>query len=395
MTSQPKASKGSVGVESFQGRLRLRLPRQLYGGKQKYLTLGIDDTLENQKEAEAKAWQIEKDILAGYFDPTLAKYRQALALVEPVKKPQKALALPELWEKYTEHKANILQSTTILTTYKRIKNHIASFPTKELEDAIAIRDYLLATKSQNTAKRVLTHLSACCDWAYEAKLIADNPFTKMAGKVKVVSSSQREEIDPFTAQERDAIIAAFDSHRHYSYYANFVRFLFMTGCRTGEAVALKWKHISKDCRQITFCESVNTQFKIRKDTKTHKIRKLPCNASLQALLISIKPDNCEPESLVFPSPTGKEIDAGAFLNRAWKGYKNHRGNQIVGIVTQLVQEGKVERYRCLYNTRHTFCSMAMEAGISPTQIAKWVGNSVEVLINHYAGTTGQVQIPEF
>lgn len=28
-----KASKGSVGVESFQERLRLRLPRHLYNGK--------------------------------------------------------------------------------------------------------------------------------------------------------------------------------------------------------------------------------------------------------------------------------------------------------------------------------------------------------------------------
>lgn len=28
--SQQKASKGSVGVESFQDRLRLRLPRQRY-----------------------------------------------------------------------------------------------------------------------------------------------------------------------------------------------------------------------------------------------------------------------------------------------------------------------------------------------------------------------------
>jgi len=75
MSVQKKGSKGSVGVESFQGRLRLRLPRQLYGGKQKYLTLGLDDTLQNRKLASAKAKEIEADIVYERFDLTLSKYR--------------------------------------------------------------------------------------------------------------------------------------------------------------------------------------------------------------------------------------------------------------------------------------------------------------------------------
>jgi hypothetical protein len=80
LAAQRKASKGVVGIESFQGRLRLRLPRQLYGGKQKYLSLGLDDTPANRTIAEAKKKQIESDlakdvIVAGIFDRTLAKYR--------------------------------------------------------------------------------------------------------------------------------------------------------------------------------------------------------------------------------------------------------------------------------------------------------------------------------
>jgi len=63
MQSVSKRSKGSVGIETFQGRLRLRLPRQLYGGKQKYLTLGLDDSPGNRRIAEAKVKQIESDII--------------------------------------------------------------------------------------------------------------------------------------------------------------------------------------------------------------------------------------------------------------------------------------------------------------------------------------------
>jgi hypothetical protein len=59
-----------VGLEAFQGRLRLRLPRQLFGGKQKYLTLGLPDTDVNRNMAEAKAMLIESDIALERFDYT-------------------------------------------------------------------------------------------------------------------------------------------------------------------------------------------------------------------------------------------------------------------------------------------------------------------------------------
>lgn len=70
-----KRGKGSVGVEVLQGRLRLRLPRQLYNGKQKYLTLGLDDSPGDWKIAQAKAKQIESNIAFERFDHTLNKYR--------------------------------------------------------------------------------------------------------------------------------------------------------------------------------------------------------------------------------------------------------------------------------------------------------------------------------
>jgi Arm DNA-binding domain len=74
-SSQPdKLFKGSVGVESFRGRLRLRLPRQLFEGRQKYLALGLTDAGIGRKLAEAKAKLIESDIALERFDYTLAKY---------------------------------------------------------------------------------------------------------------------------------------------------------------------------------------------------------------------------------------------------------------------------------------------------------------------------------
>lgn len=59
-------------------------------------------------------------------------------------------------------------------------------------------------------------------------------------------------IDPFSASERDAIIEAFENHPIHKFSAPFVKFLFMTGCRTGEAIGFKWKHRNSDCSPSDF-----------------------------------------------------------------------------------------------------------------------------------------------
>ncbi|MDX2230721.1 MAG: DUF3596 domain-containing protein [Leptolyngbyaceae cyanobacterium bins.349] len=135
-----KSFKGSVGVETFQGRIRLRLPRQLFGGKQKYLTLGLSDTDVNRRMAEAKAKLIESDIALERFDYTLEKYGKpkapTLTIVEAVKpKPKAELDLAQLWERYKEARAKKVSETTMKLNYARVTGHIQKLPTVALEDA--------------------------------------------------------------------------------------------------------------------------------------------------------------------------------------------------------------------------------------------------------------------
>ena len=395
MQTQDKASRSAVGIESFQGRLRLRLPRRVYGGTQKYLTLGLADTPENRNSAELKARQIEQDILSDNFDSSLAKYKlqKPLTVIETIE-PKQAITLLELWDKYTEYRKPQISETTLKLNYQTIGNHIKKLPFQEVSDASAIRDHLLQNNSAYTTKRIITQLNACCDWAYKSLLITTNSFKGMAESIKVVEEDNQ--IEPFTAAERDAIIQAFEQHPTYCYYSPFVRFLFATGCRTSEAVGLRWKHISDDCSQMTFSEAVVcvSSKKIRKDTKTHKSRQFPCNASLQKLLRSIKPEKADSEALVFPSLKGKEINAHTFNALCWKGTKVH-GKYQEGIVSRLVKEGKVERYRPQFNTRHTFITQCLKAGVSVVEVCEWVGSSPDVIIKHYAGVIRQLQVPEF
>jgi integrase len=67
---------------------------------------------------------------------------------------------------------------------------------------------------------------------------------------------------------------------------------------------------------------------------------------------------------------------------------------IEGIVSRLVREGKVERYRRPYQCRHTFISLCLEGGVDAKDVARWVGNSPEVIYRHYAGNKRNLQVPE-
>lgn len=402
-----KSSKGTVQVKSSHGRLQLVFSHPVVTEdgeiktKRFYFSTGEEDTSLGQKRAGALAATIQRDIDYGEFDASLDKYKPAAALstvtpIAPMPETPPQPGLSDLWEKYAEFKQPQLSQSTYAVDYRRYRNHIKKLPTNDLRNAIAIRDYLLANVTPNTAKRVLTNVNACCDWAMRSQLIEDNPFRNMAGDVYLSKGDVEEaDINPFTAEERDAIIQAFQESQLYGYYASLVQVLFFTGCRPSEAIALQWKHIYE--RFILFEQAITISTKglaLKNGLKTQPQRRFPVNQQLRDILKAMRPEGCDPEAFIFRSKKGGIIDFGDFLNHAWKGYKNRHGKQIDGLVTQLVKQGVVSEYRRPYQCRHTFITLCLEADIDAKDVAKWVGNSPEVIYRHYAGKKRDLQVPE-
>jgi integrase len=388
------AARGTVTIENKQGKWRLRLPRSVAQDSARYISTRLDATESNFKKVQRVAWQIEEDITTATLDITLecyqAEFKPQLTVVTVT--PIKSLDLRELWSKYCEYKKPLVSPTTYIKEFQRkYTHHVESLPTKNLNESVAIRDYVVANLSANSAKKFFTQLSACCKWGNKSGLISLNPFSKMATDIKV-NKQDVDKIDPFSKTEREAIEQAFLEHKTFNCYYPFVRLLFLTGCRTGEAIALRWKHIAKDCSSIIFSESFDSDLNILKDTKTHKIRKFPCNPSLREFLLGHKSEDTKPEDLAFTSTNGNQINNHHFTNRVWRG--GTWGNKTYhGIVTKLVEKGLVERYRPPYNTRHTFITEAIEAEMPIPQVARVVGNSAEVILRNYAGNKLSFEIP--
>jgi integrase len=262
-SKRKKASKGTVVVQVFKERLRLIWS---YLGKRYYLYIGLPDSKINRTVAEQKARQIEGDMATGNFDPTLKKYK--------LESQQKSagISLTEIFNPFMVEKAKVVTPKT-MEKYKATLgylNHYFDNEAAQFIDSVRVEDFAQHLKDQNLSpiqcKRRLEELKACWNWAIEKQLIAiGNPWNDVIKRIQIPPKQMSK---PFTREEIGAIIQAFRSDRYYHYYADYVEFLLGTGCRTGEAIGLRWKHLCDDCSTVWIGEIITRRVRADSSRKS-------------------------------------------------------------------------------------------------------------------------------
>lgn len=350
-------NKRIVQVGADKGWLRLRWT---YQGKRYALTLGLPDSNVNKTVAQQKAHQIELDIASGHFDPSLKRYKpqyQRLAQISAV----------NLFRLFAEEKAKQVYQRS-LEKYQATINYLAEyFQDKPAQISESTAEDFVKWLSDHHGQLVLKEriglLKACWEWGQKKGLVVINPWVGLAQRIRIPPKQMPK---PFTREEIGAIIQAFKSDRYHQ-YADYVEFLFGTGCRTSEAIGLRWKHLSDDCSTVWIGESLSRG--VRKSTKTNRARTIALTPKLQTMLLDRKSTDIDPDGLVFSSPTGKAINDHNFRNRAWK--------------TVLIRL-EID-YRKPYTTRHTLISHALDLGMNPVMVAQLTGHDVQTLYENYAG----------
>lgn len=413
--SEGKASKGSVGIESSRNRLRLRLPRSLYEGKQRYIGLELDDTPENRARAEKYRAMAEWDIKYDEFDWSHQKYKppQASSPVDPVAQrmeanhrkavrrleadmalldPVRSKPLLPLWDQWVE--TLDLSARTANVHYASIRAMIH----KSADEATTQNhEWFTQYSSPNgeplsarTWNDRLTYLRSFGQWMQDRGITQKNVYADLKSK-----KGKKQEIEPFTLEEMSKIINAFRTNQFsskyspvkHSHYADYVYFLFATGCRPSETIGLQWRHIDfeKETIKINSVLARDDQgrtsgkHRVRKETKTGSIKILSCKNDLKAMLLDRKPENCNPDALVFPSPDGLAIDDKNFRNRQWK----------------VVLDGLEIDYRKPYTTRHTLISHAIEQGMPLTQVAYLAGHKdTRMVMTTYGHMINRPDLPD-
>lgn len=379
MGRRRKVTQVHVEVAGFSLRLRFR-----HGGKQHTFHPGLIDCDEGRREAQVIAKQVELDLLAGGFDPTFRKYKVSAdggvdvpPPVNPVsfsriKTPPKTVE--DLFKSFLAYKREILYKSS-LQRYSALLKHIVfsdigKLPASALtpHDAAIFVSSIKSKYAPISLKQRLILLAACWDWA-------ELPNNSWKAAVKAVKVPPKMRAKVFTQQEVQAILGEIE--RTFPHYWGFVLFLFGTGCRLGEAIALQWKHVSDDCSTIWVGEAV-TALDGRKPTKTNQARIITLNPGLRDLLLGMKPIGARPEDPLFTTEKGRPVMLTNFRLRVWK---------------PTLQTLDIP-YRPASKARATFVTHCLQRGMAPIEVSALSGHSTQVMYQHYAGLLSAPQIPE-
>ena len=178
-------------------------------------------------------------------------------------------------------------------------------------------------------------------------------------------AAQRRKPDPFTAEERDRVLALF--HEREPLFYPLVSLVFLVGLRPSEAAALLRSDIDVERCEISITKSRHLGAEARtKTTKSERAIRVP-DAVIEALLTL--PSFQLGADRVFLNKIGAALDVNQWARFYWA-----RMLKAIGV-----------RYRKFYATRHTFITEMVKRGELLKAIADYCGTSVAMIEADYCG----------
>lgn len=239
-----------------------------------------------------------------------------------------------------------------------------------LRRILAVTDW----KSPAVKRNAITKLSTILNSALNEEIIPKNP----AAILELPKRSKRE-IDPFTQEEADQIITKMYAHSHWpsTIYAAFFEFVFYTGMRLSEALAMRWDEIDEKKKTAHVCRGVALGEVVER-TKTGGDRFVLLNPrALHALDFAKKYAErrkkgkgkvLETPYIFPPSKNAAYVRQTSDLHKQW---------------VPTLKALNIRR-RPPYNCRHTYATICIMSGMNPAFISQQLGHSVQMLLSTYA-----------
>ena len=219
---------------------------------------------------------------------------------------------------------------------------ISAISTQVIKQKLAALDL-----SPKTKKNILIPLRS----VFDHMEINPNPVTPIRIKAK-----QKEAVDRYTPQERDALLAQLQGPE-LAYFA-----LMFCGLRSGEVLGLRWSDWDGETmlveRQITRRRLVNS-------TKTSYRRRVFIPTWVR---VTLNLESRFSASYIFLNQHGDHYKDTDHFNAAWRAA--HKRARL--------------RYRIPYTCRHTRAAELLSANIPPAAAAKQMGHSVEMFLRVYS-----------
>lgn len=174
--------------------------------------------------------------------------------------------------------------------------------------------------------------------------------------------------DPFSRDEVEAIIDHM-AREYPAPVANFVEFKFFTGMRPSEVAALRWSDVDLATQRVHVHRAI-VQGREKATTKTNTARMVLLNSRALAAVMRQRAATQLSGEFVFVDPRYGTpwLDERAFRRSYWTPTLSALGL----------------RYRKPYNTRHSYATLMLMAGMTPAFCAAQLGHSVGMLLGTYA-----------
>jgi integrase len=222
-------------------------------------------------------------------------------------------------------------------TYEDIALHVAS---KQIKNA-------------KTFNNVMTPLRGVFAYAVATKKIAVDPTAQIPTR-----KHQKAKPDPLEVREVELVLQHIQKHYDEQWH-NYFEFAFFSGLRPSELIAFKWPNV--DFQRKSACVDAARVRAVDKDSKTHRARDIDLQTRALQALIRQKKHTLLKGEYVFNNPfTGERFhDTGPAVQLVWR--PALRG---VGL-----------RDRDAKQTRHTFATMCLHAGVNPAYVADQMGHT--------------------
>lgn len=333
--------------------------RFYYAGKKRKERVKLKPTPANLERAALFRRQVVDAIADGTFDyaVTFPDSPRAEEFATP-----RDITVGEYLERWLKAEREYVASSTY-NDYRKIVNNqlIPAFGDIALIDfrrKMAIDWARNKKATPKTIGNIISPLRIALDAAVEDELIDSNPLSgwKIRRK-KTKGQTKKTKIEPFSQEEREAILGVLSSQGR-----NLIQLAFWTGLRTSEIVALNWDDIDWLRGVVIVDKGITQHADEAEEPKTQA-------ANREVKLLGPALDALKAQK-AHTSLIGKEIFQNPRTLERWAGDQPIRKT----LWMPALRKAKV-RYRKPYTTRHTYASMMLMAGESVQWVAHQMGHT--------------------
>lgn len=228
--------------------------------------------------------------------------------------------------------------------------------------------------SASTVRRAHAVLRNALQWAVQWQVLQSNPAARV-----ILPKTQKREMRPLNLDEvrRFLDACAFDA------YGTLFQFLIFTGCRPGEAFALRWRDVDLDRKEVyvrrTYAKKAGQELISTPKTArgartipildTNLLQELRDERTKRIESCLAGGNSFDAESLVFTSSTGTPVHSRNLIQRHFK---------------PLLERAGIPNTVRLYDLRHTTATLLLALGVHPKIVQEMLGHAdIALTMNTY------------